>query len=83
MFFFIMDTKFPKDFYLKKMKLNPSNEALLFGFESALLKWVQSSTLEALIAKEILLDTHYRFDYVRSMVELKGVIDTSRLSSFL
>jgi hypothetical protein len=73
MFFWILDIEFSEDFYLKKMKLNPSNKAPLFSFKFALLKWVQSATPKALAMNEILLDTHYKFDHVGSMAKLKEV----------
>jgi hypothetical protein len=54
MFFSILDTKLSEDFYSKKMRLNPSNEALSFGFKSAtLLKWVKSAyTLQVQSCRE-------------------------------
>jgi hypothetical protein len=57
MFFSILDAKFLKEFYLKKMKLNPYDKASLSSFKFMLLKWVQSATPEALAIEEILLDT--------------------------
>ncbi len=83
MLLLILDVELSKDFYSKKMRLNPFNEAPPFGFKFALLKWVQSATLEALVVEEILLDTHYKFDRVGSMARLKEVINTSKLFSFL
>jgi hypothetical protein len=74
MFFSILDVEFSKDFYSKKIRLNPSNKAPSSGFKFALLKWVQSATQEALVIEEILLDTHYMFDHVGNMAGLKEVI---------
>jgi hypothetical protein len=47
---------------IKKMKLNPSNETPLAGFKCVLQKWIKSGTLEKNGVKEILLDSHYKFD---------------------
>ncbi len=43
-FFSILDAELFEDIYLKKMRLNPSNEALPSSFKYALLIWVQSAT---------------------------------------
>jgi hypothetical protein len=75
--------KLYEDFYSKKMKLNPFDKAPPSGFKLTLLKWLQNATLEAFARKEILLDTHYRFDCVGSMVGLKEVINMPKLASFL
>jgi hypothetical protein len=42
--FSILDLEHNDDFYLKKLRLNPSNKAPLVGFKQALEKWIQSGT---------------------------------------
>ncbi len=70
-------------FLLEKMRLNPFYEAPLSSFKFVLLKWVKNAIPKALAVEEIVIDTHYRFDYVGSMAGLKEVINTFRLASFL
>jgi hypothetical protein len=65
------------------MRLNPSNKAFPSSLKFMLLKWVQSATPKALVGEEILMDTHYKFNCVRSTAGLKEVISTPRLTSFL
>lgn len=79
----IFDAELFEDFYSKKMKQNPFDEAPLSSFKFALLKWVESAILEAFAVEEILLDTHYKFDRVGSMAKLKEVISTFKLASCL
>jgi hypothetical protein len=83
MFFSIMDVELFENVYSKKMKLNPFDKAPLFNFKSTPLMWVQSAILKTLVPKESFLDTHYRFNRVGNMAGLKGVIDTSKVFSFL
>jgi hypothetical protein len=83
MFFSILDVKFSKDFYSKKRRLNPCEEAPLSSFKFVLLKWVESAIPKALVVEEFFLYTHYRFNRVGSMAKLKDVINTFRLVSFL
>jgi hypothetical protein len=83
MFLLILDMELFKKLYSKKMKLNPSNKVPPSGFKYTLLKWVQSAIPHALIAEEILFDTHYKFDRVGSMAKLKEVIEMHNLVSFL
>jgi len=65
------------------MRLSPFDKALLSSLKFVLLKWVENATPKALVVEEIVLDTHYKFDYVGSMVGLKEVINTFKLASFL
>lgn len=83
MFFSIMDVKLFKEFYLKKMRLDPFNKAFPSGFKFMLLKWVQSATPKAFAIEEITLDTHYKFNCVGSMARLKKVVDMPKSTSFL
>jgi hypothetical protein len=83
MFSLILNVELSKEFYSKKMKVKPSNKAPLSCFKSTLLKWVQNTTPKTLIVREILVDTHYRFNRVGSMAGLKEVINTPKLASFL
>jgi hypothetical protein len=89
MFFSILDSELNDFFFLnddlllKKLRLNPSNKALLVGFKQALEKWIQSGTLEDNVVKAILLDSHYEYDIIDIMVGLLDVIDKSSYASFL
>jgi hypothetical protein len=83
MFSLILNVELSKEFYSKKMKLKPSNKAPLYGFKFMLLKWVQNTTPKTLIVREILIDTHYRFNHVGNMARLKEVINMPKLASFL
>ncbi len=65
------------------MRLNPSNEASLISFKIALKRWIESTILEGIVVKSILLDTHYMYDKVNDLVELLDVIDKTNLVSFL
>ncbi len=64
MIFSILDLELNDDFYLKKLKLNPSNKTPLAKFKQALEKWIQSGTPKDNATKAILLDTHYKYDRV-------------------
>ncbi len=89
MFFSILDSELNDDFFLnddfllKKLRLNPSDEAPLVGFKWALEKWIQSGTLEDNVVDAILLDTHYEYDKIDIMVGLLDVIDKESYASFL
>ncbi len=63
------------DFYLKKLRFTPSDEAPLVGFKWVLEKLNQSGTLEDNVVKAILLDTHYKYDRVKNMASLLDIID--------
>jgi hypothetical protein len=67
---------------LKKLRFNPSNKALLVGFKRVLDKWIQNGTLEDNGVGVILLDIHYKYDKVESMVGLLDVIDKEFCTSF-
>ncbi len=73
MLFSILDSELNDDFYFKKLRLNPSNEAPLVGFKQALEKWIQSGISKD-NAKAILLDIHYKYDKVKNML---GLLDLS------
>ncbi len=60
---------------IKKMKLNPSNEAPPTRFKCALQKWIKSGTLERNGVKEILLDSHYKFERIENMAKFLDVIN--------
>jgi hypothetical protein len=74
MLFSILDSELNDDFYLKKLKLNPSNEAPLVGFKQALEKWIQSGIPKDNAAMAISLNMHYKYDKVENMV---GLLDLS------
>jgi hypothetical protein len=83
MLFSILDSELNDDFYLKKLKLNPSNKAPPIGFKWALEKWIQSGTLEDNAIEAILLDTRYKYDRVKNMAGLLDVIDKESCALFL
>jgi hypothetical protein len=78
-----LDLKLNDDFYLKKLRLNPSNKAPPAKFKQVLEKWIQSGTLEDNVVKVILLDIHYKYDRVENMVGLLDVIDKESYAFFL
>jgi hypothetical protein len=65
------------------MRLNPFNKASLVGFKNALRRWIECTMPKRIVAKLILLDTHYVFNMVNDMVELLEVIEKMELASFL
>jgi hypothetical protein len=75
MLFSILDSTFNEEFYTQKTRLNPSNKAPLAGFKIALKRSVESTTLEGITTKSIILNTHYMYDKVNDMAELLNVID--------
>jgi hypothetical protein len=80
--FSILDSKY-NDVYLKKLKLNPSDEAPPIGFKWALEKWIQSGIQEDNAAEAILLNIHYKYDRVENMAGLLDVIDKESYALFL
>jgi hypothetical protein len=83
MLFSILDLELNDDFYLKKLKFNPLDEAPLVGFKQALEEWIQSGTLEDNVIEAILLDTHYKYYRVVNMVGLLDVINKESCALFL
>jgi hypothetical protein len=83
MFFSILDSTFNEEFYTQKTRLNPSNKAPLVGFKIRLKRLEENTTLEGIVAKSILLNTHYMYDKVNDMAELLDVIDKMDSTSFL
>jgi hypothetical protein len=83
MLFSILDLEQNDDFYLKKLRLNPSNEAPSIGFKWALEKWIQSGALKDNAMESILLNTHYKYDKVENMAGLLDVVDKESCVSFL
>jgi hypothetical protein len=49
------------------MTLDPSNEAFPIGFKIPLKRWIESTALEGILTKSILLDTPYMYDKVNEM----------------
>jgi hypothetical protein len=82
MLFSILDSKLNDDFYLKKLRLNPSNKVALVGFKWVFGKWTQSGTPKDNVAEVILLDIHYKYDKVENMAGLLDVIDKESCASF-
>jgi hypothetical protein len=80
--FSILDSELNDDFYLKKLRLNPSDEFPLVGFKCALEKWIQSEISDNNVANAILLDIHYKYDKVENMVGLLDVINKEPCGSF-
>ncbi len=78
----ILDSELNDDFYLKKLRLNPSNKVTLVGFKWVFGKWTQSGTPEDNVAKVILLDIHYKYDKVENMASLLDVIDKESCVAF-
>jgi hypothetical protein len=70
------------DFYLKKLRWNPSNEVPPIRFKWALEKWIQSATPEDNVVEAILLDIHYKYDKIENIVGLLDVIDKESCASF-
>ncbi len=68
--FSILDSELNGDFYLKKLRLNPSDKAPPVGFKRTLEKWIQSWTSKDNATKAILLDIHYKYDKVENMAGL-------------
>jgi hypothetical protein len=83
MLFSILDSELNDDFYFKKLKFNPSNEALLVGFKQVMEKWIQSGTPKDNAMKANLLNTHDKYDRVENMVGLLDVIDKKFCALFL
>ncbi len=81
--FSILDLNFNDNFYSKKLKLNPSNEAPPLGFKRSLEKWIQSASVEDVATEAILLDSHYKYDRVNNMLGLWDVMDKESSASFL
>jgi hypothetical protein len=61
MLFSILDLELNDDFYLKKQKFNPLDEAPPIGFKQALEKWIQNGIVKDNATKAILVDTHYKY----------------------
>jgi hypothetical protein len=83
MLFSTLDSELNDDFYSKKLRLDPSNEAPHAGFKRALEKWIQSGTVEDNQAEAILLDIHYKYDKVENMAGLLDVINKESCTFFL
>jgi hypothetical protein len=83
MLFSILDFELNEEFYTKKMRLNPSNEASHASFKTTLKRWIKSISPKGIAVESILLDTHYMYDKVNDMVEFLDVIDKTESSSFL
>ncbi len=67
---------------LKKLRLNPSDEAPPLGFKHSLEKWIQNGNAEDVVVEVILLNSHYKYDRV-NMSSLLDVMDKDLLASFL
>lgn len=80
--FSILDSKLNDTFYNKKMKLNPSDDALLIGF-NCLEKMDKQHRSRGYRYRVILLEIHYKYDRLNDMVELLNVIDKSKMVSYL
>jgi hypothetical protein len=83
MLFSILDSKLNDDFYLKKLRFNPSDKVPPIGFKWGMQKWIQSGTPEDNAVEAILLDIHYKYDRVENMVGLLDVINKESCTSFL
>jgi hypothetical protein len=81
--FSILDLKFNDNFYSKKLKLNPSNEAPPLGFKRSLEKWIQNGSVKDVAVEAILLDNDYKYDKVNNMSCLLDVMDKESSASFL
>ncbi len=82
MLFSILDSELNDDFYSKKLRLNPSDEAPHVGFKRALEKWIQSGIVEDNQAKAILLNIHYKYDKIENMAGLLDVINKESWTFF-
>jgi hypothetical protein len=76
----ILNYKFNDDFYLEKMRLNPFDE---MRFKCPLEKWIQNGISKRNVIDAIMLEIHYKFDWVDNMVTLLDVIDKETVASFL
>jgi hypothetical protein len=79
MLFSILDLELNDDFYLKKLKFNPLDEAPLVGFKWVLNKWIQSGTLEDNATEVIMLDNHYKYDRVEKVWQVCWMLSTRNL----
>jgi hypothetical protein len=77
-----LDLEHNDDFYLKKLRLNPSKEAPPVGFKWALEKWIQNGTSKDNVTEAILLDTHYKYDKVKNMGGMLDVVNKEFCASF-
>lgn len=82
-FFSILDSKLNDKFYSKKIRLNPSNEALIAEFMTTLKKWRSSATLEAIATEFIPLDARYKYDRLNDMTKLLDVVNKREMVSYL
>ncbi len=79
----ILDSKLNDDFYLEKKRLNPLDKMHPLGYKCPLEKWIQSGTFKKNVTETIMLENHYKFDWVDNMVALLDVINKEMITSFL
>jgi hypothetical protein len=78
-----LNYKLSDDFYLENLRLNPLGEMHPLRFKCPFEKWIQTGTLKGNVMDAIMLEIHYKFDWVDNMVTLLDVIDNETITSFL